>query len=381
MSSDRGRICSVIVIAALGLLIALTVLPMRPALGQLAIGQDEVVGDELIFLDSQEFAPPDFGSVAEPHQFIPPGRAPRASQLPNDRLSLLTQSERAPFRFVTGVVPRRSLLDSTETLAAQSLAGQLALPLRIFPDGILLGTASLQYTQLSTDAQLPVSGTPIPDQLWDIRSGMFVSRTWNGDWKIGGLFNFGSASDRPFESGRELTMTSLGFLSIPARNRNRWNFSLFYSPTSQVAFPIPGIAYAWRPNDQFEAQIGLPASLTYAPNESFSFRARYTPVTDLLVEARQSLGYCWQLFGRYQIINDTYWLADRADHQDRFFQFEQQLVSGLACQLAGGFSLEMGAGYLFDRRFFQSSQFDLNSDDLIQVDPGVVYSAQIIWIR
>jgi len=335
-----------------------------------------------VILDFPE--PPDFGSVGEPYDSLPwePVRPPQTNQrLVNQRLGLLTASERAPFRFITSFVPSESVQDSSDTLSSHSIAAQLAFPLQIYPNGILLGTTSLKYTRLSTDAVLPQSGTEIPGELWDVRAGMFINRELNNGWSVGGLFNVGSASDEPFASFHELTLTSLAFVSVPARNRDSWNFSFFYSPTSQIRFPIPGIAYAWRPNDQLEAQLGLPASLTYAPNDSFSFRARYTPVTDVFVEARQALSSDWTLFARYQIINETYFLADRDDREDRFFQFEQQLATGITRQLPNGFSLDLSAGYLFDRRFFQSPDFELSSDDMIEVDAGMAYTLQVIWMR
>jgi hypothetical protein len=196
---------------------------------------------------------------------------------------------------------------------------------------------------------------------------------------VGGLFNFGSASDDPYNSVDELTFTSIGFVNIPARDRDTWDLSFFYSPTSQFAFPIPGLAYHWRPNDQFEAQLGLPASMVYTPNDSFVFRARYTPLTDLLVETRQAIDQDWGVFARYQVINENYFLSDRVDKDLLFTQFEQQAVVGLSFSFENGFSLDLSAGYLFDRRFFLDTDFDLNSSDLIKVDSGAIFSAQLIW--
>jgi hypothetical protein len=320
--------------------------------------------------------PPEFGDDVEFDESVP--RQLHRPQ-PRDRLKLLTAAERAPFRLSTSFAPEQSVRDSADMLSAYSLAAQGGFPLRFHDNGVLLGTTSLKSTRLSTDAVLPQSGTAIPDELWDIRVGMLTTRDLNNGWKVGGMLNFGSASDQPFESFDVLTLTSLGFVSVPARNQDSWNFSLFYSPTSQIRFPIPAVAYVWRPNDQLEAQIGLPASLTYAPNDSFSFRARYTPVTDVLVEARQMLSQDWSLFGRYQIVTDTYFLADRTDRAARFFQFEHQLSAGLSRQLPNGFSLDLSAGYLFDRRLFQSEDFDLDSNDLIEIGSGIAYTLQLIW--
>jgi hypothetical protein len=321
---------------------------------------------------------PDFNTQPDFYNASPlPIEPPRSKE----RISSMTMAERAPFRFGTSFTPKRSTRDGSSMLSVLGIESQIGFPLRTYPDGILLSLSSLKYTGISTDAKLPVSGTPIPDELWDLRSGVFLSRERGDGLKYGGLLNFGSASDQPFESADELTVGVLGFLGVPTRGNDSWEFSVFYSPTSQIKFPIPGIAYAWRPNDQLEAQIGLPASLTYVPNESFSFRARYTPLTDVFIEARQEIARDWNLFARYQIINETYFLADREKREDRFFQFEQQLAAGLSRQLPSGFSLDLGSAYVFDRQFFQSDQFDLGSADRIKIDPGVAYFVQLVWNR
>jgi hypothetical protein len=62
-----------------------------------------------------------------------------------------------------------------------------------------------------------------------------------------------------------------------------------------------------------------------------------------------------------------------------FTTFEQQAVAGLTFNFENGFSLDLSVGYLFDRRFFLDSDFDLNSKDLIKVESGVIFAAQLIW--
>ena len=353
---------------------------MLLAIAPQAVGQDVWIESDIIALPSPE--PPDI-LVVDP-LYEAPGQQ-NGLQTATDslnlggRLSLLTQAERAPFRLFANYAPRQSVRNSPESLSANSIGGQVGAPLQIYTDGIWLATASFKTTELSTNAVLPVSGTPIPERLWDIRTGMFFTRKLRNEWTVGGLFNFGSASDAPYNSVDELTFTSIGFINIPARDRDTWDFSFFYSPTSQLAFPIPGLAYHWRPNNQFEAQIGLPASVVYAPNESFVFRARYTPLTDVLVEMRQAIDRDWGFFARYQVMNENYFLAGRSDRDLLFTQFEQQVVAGINFNFANGFTLDLSAGYLFDRRFFLDTDFDLNSPDLIKVESGANFSAQLVW--
>ncbi len=353
---------------------------MLAILAPQALGQNVWIENDIIELPAPE--PPDM-IVVDPLYDGPAIGIESQTDLESldlgRRLNLLTQAERAPFRLFANYAPRQSVRDSSESLSANSTGGQIGAPLRIYSDGIWLATASFKTTELSTNAVLPQSGIQIPDRLWDIRTGMFFSRKLRNGWTVGGLLNFGSASDEPYNSVDELTLTSIGFINIPARDQDTWDISFFYSPTAQFRFPIPGLAYHWRPSDQFQAQIGLPASVVYTPNESFVFRARYTPLTDVLVEMRQAIDRDWGFFARYQITNENYFLVGRSDRDLLFTQFEQQVVAGINFNFENGFSVDLSAGYLFDRRFFLDTDFDLNSPDQIKVESGAIFAAQLIW--
>ena len=63
-----------------------------------------------------------------------------------------------------------------------------------------------------------------------------------------------------------------GMLRIPQGEHNAWLFTLMYSPTSQLNFPIPGVAYSWNPSPQFHANIGLPLQMTCGRPTISSFR-------------------------------------------------------------------------------------------------------------
>jgi len=102
----------------------------------------------------------------------------------------------------------------------------------------------------------------VPDQLWIVETGVTHIRPLDSGGTLGGTFLFGSASDRPFAAGRDLTLMAVAFWNTPAKNdRDEWSFSVFFSPTSQLPYPLPGIAYGWRPSESFEAKLGVPASL------------------------------------------------------------------------------------------------------------------------
>jgi hypothetical protein len=289
--------------------------------------------------------------------------------------------DRSPFRLSHTWVSSEPLKDGSGSVALQNLSAELAYPLLIEPEGIWLATSRVEQINIQSEGVLPVSGIAMPGELWDIRFGTMRFKTLANGWRVGGFLNFGSAGDRPFEEARDLTLSTLGMVTVPYRNRDAWNFSLFYSPTSQLAVPLPGIAYVWRPSPRLEAEIGLPASLTYRPTDSFSLQARYTPVTDFQVEARQWLDESWSVYGRFEISSDTFWLSERIDNNLRFFRFEQRLRTGVTKQLPWGFRADAGIAYIFNRKFLLSDSFDLSAPDLLAVDPGIAGSLQISWTR
>ena len=258
---------------------------------------------------------------------------------------------------------------------------EVAFPLRITPDGIWLGLGSVQRLEISTSAVLPDSGLPVPEQLWDIEVGTMHIRTLANGWRAGGMLRVGSPSDRPFAALRDMTVTLLGYLTIPSGERDAWNFSLFYSPTGQIIFPIPGLAYVWRPTPQFQANLGIPFSLDYRPTETLTVTASYRPLNNVQVLVRQSLGEAWSVYGGYRTVNDTFLLADRLEDRERTYLFDQRLTLGVQRELGRGWSLDLSAAYVFDRQIFQAEKFSGSRRDELAIDPGVAGMLQLVWTR
>lgn len=265
------------------------------------------------------------------------------------------------------------------TMSGESL--DLAVPLRIEPGRVWLATAGIHSLRLGSNGRLPDTLAEIPDELWRVTAGVMHFRDLDNGYQVGGILNVGSASDDPFASWRETTANAIGFVNVPYGERDGWSFSLFYSPTSQLPFPVPGMAYLWRPDETMSAQIGIPFSLDYRPTAAFSLAVSYTPLTNVKLIARQKLSDAWSVYGGYAITNDTYWLADRADDDERFYIFDQRLTMGLERSLALGLRLEFTAAYVFDRQLFQAESFTRDRRDEIGIDPGVLGMATISWSR
>ncbi|MFM8892927.1 MAG: hypothetical protein ACKOTB_15170, partial [Planctomycetia bacterium] len=213
---------------------------------------------------------------------------------------------------------------------------------------VWIGIGRFGRLELSTTAILPDSRQPVPDQLWLVEAGVTHVRPLQSGGTLGGNFLFGSASDRPFAAGRDLTLMAIGFWNTPARNeRDEWNLSLFYSPTAQLPYPLPGLAYGWRPSDAFEAKLGVPASLEWRPDDRWTVSAAYFPLVNVNVEARRSLVDTWSFVAFYRTDTQIYFLADRLLDDERFYVFDQRAAVGLERSIGGGFTVEALASWLF----------------------------------
>ncbi len=278
-------------------------------------------------------------------------------------------------------MPKQDFADGQDSLSISGQRMTLAFPVSMSDEGgIWLATTSIDHVAMSSNRLLPDSGIPIPDDLWNITFGGMHFRTLSNGWETGGILTFGSASDKPFEETRDFTATALGFVTIPARANNAWKLSLFYSPTAQLNFPLPGFAYVWRPNPVWEWNLGLPFSVSYKPNDFFSANASYVPLTNFNACATWQWSPLWSTFASYAITNETYWLTARTDDDDRFFLFDQRLAIGVRRQLARGFALEFSTAYIFDRTIFQGAGFSDRYDEL-DIDPGVAGILQLSWNR
>jgi len=323
----------------------------------------------------QRLPPADESSILE----APPmGPSPQ-----DDRLGagLAESNGRAPFTARLWWIPQQDLKHQPGTLAMNGEEIELAFPVHIDSDGIWLALGSVQRLELSTSAVLPDSGLPVPEQLWDIEVGTMHIRELANGWRAGGMLRVGSPSDQPFAAWRDMTITLLGFLTIPSGERDAWNFSLFYSPTGQIVFPIPGVAYVWRPTPQFQANLGIPFSLDYRPTETLTLTASYRPLNNVQVLVRQSLSEAWSIYGSYRTVNDTFLLADRLDDQERTYLFDQRLTLGVQRELGRGWSLDLSAAYVFDRQMFQAEKFSGSRRDELAIEPGLAGTLQLLWTR
>jgi len=280
--------------------------------------------------------------------------------------------------------PATAVVGQPATLGMNAQFARIAAPLVPPREGepLWIGIGRFGRLELATAAMLPDSNQSVPNQFWLAETGVTHIHPLSSGGTLGGTFLFGSASDRPFAAGRDLTLMAIAFWNTPARNdRDEWNFSVFYSPTSQLPYPLPGLAYAWRPSDTFEARLGVPASFEWRPDDAWTISAAYFPLVNVNVEARRRLGADWSFVAFYRTDTQIYFLADRVIDAERFFVFDQRAAVGFERSLGGGFTIEALANWLFDRELFQGSNFLSGRTDVVEFAPGPGLSLQLLWRR
>jgi hypothetical protein len=245
-----------------------------------------------------------------------------------------------------------------------------AFPLWTASPAMLLLSGGVNNRLISTDILLPDSHKAYPDNLWDARLGlMYIRRLSAGQTLMCGV-NVGSASDRPFASLQEMNASVMAMYRRPSGERNAWTFGVMYSPTSELQFPIPMVSYNWNPSDQFQANLGLPFSLRYRPDDRWTFEASYMPIHTINAKGSYRWNDWLKIVGGYSWSNENYMMYDRVDCNERFFLYDQRLSLGLESSFCSWATLELTGGYAFNRYSYFGQQWDSSQRDRVNIADG-----------
>ena len=244
----------------------------------------------------------------------------------------------------------------------------------------LMANLSVRNTLFSTDAVLPDTGRAFPGQLWSVNLGVNYMHQFDNGWTGGLMAGVGSASDKPFHSIDEMTANIGAFLRVPAANgRDSWQFMLMYAEGGAMNFPIPMASYNWNPSDQLQVNIGLPLSVVWKPTEYLDVNLSYVPLYNINARVTYRPWAGVRLYGGYEFLNESYFLADRADVNDRFFVLEQRLVTGVRWDFWKISSVEVNGGYSFGRRFGEGTSQWGSLHDQVDVRPGPFLGLRAGW--
>lgn len=236
---------------------------------------------------------------------------------------------------------------------------------------MLMATVGVRNTLFQTDAVLPDSGRRFPEQLWNLTFGANYMHRFENGWTGMLMAGFGSASDKPFHSIREVTANLGGFVMLPAANgRDRWQLGAMFMYGGPVNFPLPMVSYQWNPSDKLRVNIGLPLSVNWRPTDEWEFSASYIPLYNINARLSYKFAPGWQAYGGYEFFNESYFLAGRADARDRFFGFEQRVLGGVRWEVGQRLTLDVQGGYGFGRYYGEGDNQFGSLRDRLDVKPG-----------
>ncbi len=219
-------------------------------------------------------------------------------------------------------------------------------------------TAQVRALRLETDARLPESGEAFPEQLWDIRLGGGHGRRLAGGQVLGVHATLGAAGDRPFATAGESALSATAFLYWPRGEHAGW--LAYATAQSQLdgssAYAFPGFGYHLD-YERFEGLLGLPVVWgKYKPAPSLALQGLLLP-SRAMADATWTVAKGFAVFLTYDWEWQRYIRHDRANRDDQLFYVEQRLYAGIDWAIRENVHLLAGAGYGFDRRFFEREGF------------------------
>jgi hypothetical protein len=232
-------------------------------------------------------------------------------------------------------------------------------------------TAGLQNEILHTDANLPLTPRPFPQELWNVSFGTGYRHLFDNGWISGVNVRLGSASDEPFADFNQLVVGASGFLRIPVRERDAWIFTLNFSTNSDFLnyVPIPGVAYLYWPNDWFRALIGFPfADVMVRPREDLVLEVSYRFLYNFQGRLTYLFAPRWRAYLGYSVGNESYYLEEAQDDRDRLFYSEERVYTGIGVSLARHVSVDLSGGYAFDRFYSEGRTFQQSQDNRLNVE-------------
>lgn len=244
---------------------------------------------------------------------------------------------------------------------------------------VLLG---FDVLDTATSATFPRTGVEVPDHLYDVDFGLGYRRKLENDWIVGGAIVVGSASDQPFDSGEEISVTANAFLRIPHNEQLAWLVLLNLSSDRSFLpwIPIPGVAVQWTPSRDFRAVLGFPfSSVTWQPTPELTLEASYALLTNAHAKISYQLHEKVSVYGAFDWDNASWARSDRRDDDHRIFLHEKRVTGGVRVEIIENLMLDAHAGYAFNRFLFEDDNWGDRDDNRISLGDGAFVGVQLSY--
>jgi hypothetical protein len=197
-------------------------------------------------------------------------------------------------------------------------------------------------------------------------------------WSWGVTLNLGTASDKPFNSLAEATISTLAFVRKPSTDQNAWLFYVVSTSNGQLGrnIPVPGVAYEYHAA-LLTAVVGFPfVTIDYHPAKQWQFEFNYGALTDVLARTSYHLTDHARLFADFEWANQEWFRAARRNSNTQLFMYEKRLESGFGWKVQQRVDFRLSGGYAFDRFFVESNGFGFGGRNRVNLAPGAFGIAQ-----
>jgi hypothetical protein len=239
----------------------------------------------------------------------------------------------------------------------------------------------LRLLDIDTGVRLPDTGEKFPGMLSDIRVGATYKTELDNGMTGGAIFEFGSPSDKPFASGDEILVNASGYLRIPRDEQSAWlvlvNFSNNRDFLANV--PIPGFAYAYRPDQKLTLVGGIPFSMVrWRPADRWTVEGSFFIPRTAFAKLSYQLTDPLQLYAAFDWTNQRYFRHERRDDDDRLFYFQKRALAGARWQIDPDCFLDLSGGWAFDRFWFEGEDYGDRGDNRIDISDGPVMQMRFV---
>ncbi|BEQ13742.1 hypothetical protein FAK_08080 [Desulfoferula mesophila] len=278
--------------------------------------------------------------------------------------------------------PSQAVQGQNSDLGYLSNTGRFLVPLYQNPrDELALhGRASHMY--IDSSAVLPDSGQAFPQDLYDLRLGATYRHKMERGWVFGGELTVGSPSDKPFNQLDDTSISATATLLTPQGKAHRWLFLINYSNTRDFlpGIPIPGVAYAYMPDQNLSILVGLPlASVRYKPAPKWTLSGLYIYPNTVISSVAYRPKPWVEGFAGFDWTYQRWFLSERTDDKNRLFFYQKEAKAGLKFFLPHDLLLRLTASYAFDRLWFQGDDWSDRGQDQVDLDNGYVFGATLNW--
>jgi hypothetical protein len=269
--------------------------------------------------------------------------------------------------------------DTNEDFQAEQYDFRLHVPVYRTPESEWLLSTQVEAWELDTSARFDESGWKVPDQLADVRFGVTYRQVINDGWVFSQNLQFGSASDKPFDSIEETWVGGTSLLRIPDGEYNARLLMLNFQTGREIPV-FPAVAYQIVLHRTLAAVVGLPVlAIRYWPADWLELDALAAPPGDLDATLTLKPSSCLKAWVGFDWTRSSFLRADRDAWNDRIDIVQKRAKAGAELALSEELTLKAGGGYAFDRMVGEGKNWDERNDNDIDVEDGWYGTAQVCW--